>query len=116
MWGLNTTESGTSIWDKDLFTVLGLKKVDIIADNLPHYKLNEAFMAFGAVGLAYNVVTRCIHHLVRPFADSLYPMQLCKCLQTRKGGRSLRHYAYHPASTLPYFLRTQPSLDILSFI
>jgi hypothetical protein len=62
---LNTTESGTSIWDKDLFTVLGLKTVDIIADNLLHYKLNEAFMAFGALGVAYNVVTRYIHNPVR---------------------------------------------------
>jgi hypothetical protein len=51
---------GTSLWDKDLFISLGLNKVKFLTDNLPHYRLNEAFMAFGAVGVAYNVVTRFV--------------------------------------------------------
>lgn len=37
---------------------MGLHKVDFLTDNLPHYRLNEAFMAFGAVGVFWNVVTR----------------------------------------------------------
>jgi len=50
--------TGTSIWDKDVFKTLGLHKVKILTDNLPHYRFNEAFMAFAALGLAFNVVTR----------------------------------------------------------
>ena len=51
---------GTSVWDKDVFITLGLHKVKILTDNLPHYRFNEAFMAFGAVGVAFNVVTRFV--------------------------------------------------------
>jgi hypothetical protein len=51
---------GTTVWDKDVFVTLGLHKVKILTDNLPHYRFNEAFMAFGAVGVAFNVVTRFV--------------------------------------------------------
>ncbi|KAG8749470.1 hypothetical protein FRC14_001340, partial [Serendipita sp. 396] len=52
-----TAMYGTEVWDKDVFITLGLHKVKFLTDNLPHYRFNEAFMAFGAVGVSWNVVT-----------------------------------------------------------
>lgn len=53
---------GPSFWDRGILTVTGLEHVDWIAKgyawlNVP---LNDAFMTFGALGLAANVLARLV--------------------------------------------------------
>lgn len=50
--------AGTTFWDTPVLTFLGLENVPQIAKYVPNKGLNEAFMAFGAVGLAFNIITR----------------------------------------------------------
>ena len=51
---------GTSFWDTPILTFLRLENIPQITKYVPNKGLNEAFMAFGAVGLAFNIVTRFV--------------------------------------------------------
>lgn len=48
---------GTTFWDTGILTFTGLENVPWIANYIPNRGLNEAFMAFGGVGLAVNIIT-----------------------------------------------------------
>lgn len=52
-----TALKGTGFWDQGLISYLGLGKVEWIKNTFPDYALNEAFMVFGAFGLAFNIIT-----------------------------------------------------------
>ena len=49
---------GTTFWDTPVLTFLGLENVPQIVKYVPNKGLNEVFMAVGAVGLAFNIITR----------------------------------------------------------
>lgn len=50
--------AGTPFWDTPVLTFLGLENVPQIAKYVPNKGLNEAFLVFGVVGLAFNIATR----------------------------------------------------------
>ncbi|KZT02066.1 Choline/ethanolaminephosphotransferase [Laetiporus sulphureus 93-53] len=52
---------GPSFWDKGLLDVTALKHIPAIADKIPNLPLNDAFMVFGAFGLAFNIATSYIN-------------------------------------------------------
>ncbi|KAF4611587.1 hypothetical protein D9613_004532 [Agrocybe pediades] len=47
---------GTGFWEQRIWTFTGLSRVPLI-NKLPNLPLNEAFMVFGAFGLAFNIIT-----------------------------------------------------------
>lgn len=65
---------GPTFWDQKTLTITGLYKVDWVARYIPNVGLNESFMVFGALGLAFNILTRSYHihrrMLMRTDADS----------------------------------------------
>ncbi|KAI0053462.1 Choline/ethanolaminephosphotransferase [Auriscalpium vulgare] len=48
---------GPSFWDQGILTVTRLEHVEVIAKHVPNIGLNEAFMVFGALALAFNIIT-----------------------------------------------------------
>ena len=52
-------ELGTEFWDTPILTFLRLDNVASITQYIPNKGLNEAFMAFGGVALAFNIIVRC---------------------------------------------------------
>jgi len=48
---------GTTFWDTGILTFTGLETVPWVANYIPNKGLNEAFMAVGGVGLAFNIIT-----------------------------------------------------------
>ncbi|KAJ3547758.1 hypothetical protein NM688_g5370 [Phlebia brevispora] len=52
---------GPTFWDQPVLTFLGVEHVPQIAKYIPNRGLNEAFMWFGAVGLAFNITTSYIN-------------------------------------------------------
>jgi ethanolaminephosphotransferase len=49
---------GPAFWDQPVLTFFGLDNVPLVVKYIPNRGLNDAFMVFGAVGLAINIVTR----------------------------------------------------------
>ncbi|KAL0952165.1 hypothetical protein HGRIS_008779 [Hohenbuehelia grisea] len=47
---------GTEVWDTPILTFTKLDKIPFIAEHVQNVGLNEAFMAFGAIGLAFNIL------------------------------------------------------------
>ncbi|KAJ3483154.1 hypothetical protein NLI96_g6509 [Meripilus lineatus] len=52
---------GPEFWDTPVLTFLRLENVPSIAHYIPNIGLNEAFMAFGGIGLAFNIITSYIN-------------------------------------------------------
>lgn len=52
-----TQHSGPSFWEQKFWTFTHLDHIPII-NKLPNLPLNESFMVFGAIGLAFNIFTR----------------------------------------------------------
>ncbi|OSX66842.1 hypothetical protein POSPLADRAFT_1175530 [Postia placenta MAD-698-R-SB12] len=52
---------GPSFWDQPFLTFTRLENVPAIADKIPNIALNEAFMVFGAFGLAFNILVSYIN-------------------------------------------------------
>ncbi|KIP05510.1 hypothetical protein PHLGIDRAFT_128827 [Phlebiopsis gigantea 11061_1 CR5-6] len=52
---------GTPFWDTPVLTFLGLENVPQIAKYVPNKGLNEAFLVFGVVGLAFNIATSYVN-------------------------------------------------------
>lgn len=50
--------SGPTFWDTPALTFTGLEKIPFITKYVPNKGLNEFIMAFGAVVLAFNIITR----------------------------------------------------------
>jgi len=48
---------GPSYWDQGILTVTGLGRIEWIRERVPNIGMNVAFMVFGAVALAFNIVT-----------------------------------------------------------
>ncbi|KAF8527387.1 Choline/ethanolaminephosphotransferase [Hysterangium stoloniferum] len=46
-----------AMWDTGILTVLHLEHIDIISHNVRNVGLNEAFMIFGALALAFNIIS-----------------------------------------------------------
>ncbi|KAG7100139.1 hypothetical protein E1B28_001919 [Marasmius oreades] len=65
---------GPSFWDTGILTFVGLEKYPPLA-RVPNIGLNEAFMAFGAVGLGFNIVNSYhnVRVAVRKSGKSVYP-------------------------------------------
>ena len=51
--------TGPTFWDQPVLTFLGIENVPQVAKYVPNKGLNEAFMWFGALGLLFNIITRC---------------------------------------------------------
>jgi hypothetical protein len=51
-------ESGPAVWDSGILDVTTLDQIPFIVKTVPNIKLNEAFMVFGALGLAFNITAR----------------------------------------------------------
>ena len=49
---------GAAFWDTGILTFLHLGEINILGMSVPDLPLNEAFMVFGAFGLAFNITTR----------------------------------------------------------
>lgn len=49
---------GPTIWDTGLLTALHLDHVDSVTRIIPNIGLNESFMVFGALALAFNIFVR----------------------------------------------------------
>lgn len=47
---------GPTFWDQPMLTFLGLDNVPQITKYIPNCGLNEAFMYFGALGLAFSTL------------------------------------------------------------
>lgn len=52
---------GPTFWDQPILTFLGIEHIPEVAKYIPNKGLNEAFMWFGGLGLASNIVTRSAH-------------------------------------------------------
>lgn len=52
------TLTGPTFWDMGLFTLVHRDVIPQIAVVAPNLRLNEAFMIFAGVALAYNIVSR----------------------------------------------------------
>ncbi|GBE77604.1 Uncharacterized CDP-alcohol phosphatidyltransferase class-I family protein [Sparassis crispa] len=52
---------GTTIWDTGFLTFSGLDKVPAIAEKVPDIGLNDLFMLFGTLGLAFNITISYIN-------------------------------------------------------
>ncbi|EIN14321.1 Choline/ethanolaminephosphotransferase [Punctularia strigosozonata HHB-11173 SS5] len=48
---------GTEFWDSNVLTVTQLDDIPLVARLIPNIALKEAFMWFGAIGLAFNIIT-----------------------------------------------------------
>jgi hypothetical protein len=55
---LNKYCVGTSFWDTGILTFTRLDRIPRIAELVPNVGLNEAFMIFGGVALAFNILAR----------------------------------------------------------
>ena len=51
---------GPTFWDQPVLTFFSVEHVPQIAKYIPNRGLNEAFMWFGAVGLAFNIINRWV--------------------------------------------------------
>ncbi|RDB19530.1 putative CDP-alcohol phosphatidyltransferase class-I family protein C22A12.10 [Hypsizygus marmoreus] len=51
---------GPSFWDQKIFTFTHLEHIPII-QKLPNLPLNESFMVFGALGLAFNIIASYVN-------------------------------------------------------
>jgi ethanolaminephosphotransferase len=60
---LTPSVSGPTVWDRGILNVTMLDQIPAIAKTVPNFKLNEAFMVFGAFGLAFNIITRYVHYV-----------------------------------------------------
>lgn len=49
---------GRTIWDTPVLTLLRLEQIPQIASRIPNIAVNELFMWYGAVFLAFNIITR----------------------------------------------------------
>jgi hypothetical protein len=75
-------------------------------------------MAFGAIGVAFNVVTRFVSSSLdkkQPTSNHSNP-KLHKRLQARESPRSLRSRTYSTSPPITHLLRPQPPLALLSII
>ena len=63
------TLAGPSFWDQGILTVTGLEGIGWIGERVPNVGMNVGFMIFGAVALAFNIVTRWVYTL--PFLSYL---------------------------------------------
>jgi len=66
---------GTTFWDTPALTSFGLDKIPAIADNIPNLRLNDAFMVFGAFGLAFNIVTSYMNVYEASVANKTSPFR-----------------------------------------
>ncbi len=49
---------GPTFWDQPVLTFFNLEDVPQVAKYIPNEGLNVAFMWVGAVGMAFNIITR----------------------------------------------------------
>ena len=49
---------GPSFWDTGILTITRLDRLPLLPKIIPNFGLNEAFMVFGAFGLAFNINSR----------------------------------------------------------
>lgn len=52
------TVLGATFWDQRFLDVTRLRNIPAVEQRLPDIALNEAFMVFGAFGLAFNIIVR----------------------------------------------------------
>lgn len=52
---------GPTFWDNKILTFTGLDQVDAIASRVPNIALNELFMVFGTLGMAFNIATSYVN-------------------------------------------------------
>lgn len=52
---------GPSFWDQRFLAFTRLDHIPQVVEIVPDIGLNEAFMAFSAFGLAFNIVSRYFH-------------------------------------------------------
>ena len=50
--------TGATFWDQRLLDVTRLRNIPAVEQRIPDIALNEAFMVFGAFGLAFNIIVR----------------------------------------------------------
>ena len=50
--------TGATFWDQRLLDVTRLRHIPAVEQRIPDIALNEAFMVFGAIGLAFNIIVR----------------------------------------------------------
>ena len=50
--------TGATFWDQRFLDVTRLRHIPAIEQRIPDIALNEAFMVFGAFGLAFNIIVR----------------------------------------------------------
>ncbi|KAI0319538.1 Choline/ethanolaminephosphotransferase [Amylostereum chailletii] len=48
---------GPAFWDQKFLTFTGLEKIEVIASRVPNVGLNETFMVFASLALAFNIMS-----------------------------------------------------------
>lgn len=58
---------GPALWDQKILSLTRLENVEWIASRVPNLAINVCFMLFAGVGLAFNIITRCVPNYLHRF-------------------------------------------------